>query len=92
MVDWPMTVPVLKKPAASSMRNILFGMPTVCACVMVVVWPAAVTPPHTGGSAGRVEPSKSFWGSAVLDAGFTPGMPLAPGYRPYRLSKPRFSA
>jgi hypothetical protein len=85
---------VLKKPASASIWNILLGMPTVCACVTVVVWPPAVTPLHTGGSVGSVEPSKSFCGSgvAVDDVGFTPGMPLAPGYRPYRLSKPRFSA
>ncbi len=75
-------VPVLKKPAGSSMRNILLGMPTVCACVITVVCPPAVdAPPQTGGSAGSTEPSKSFCGSTlpVDEVGLTPGMPLAPG-------------
>lgn len=87
------TTPVPFTPFASSIWKGLLAQPVVCACVTVTLWPAAVRPPQVGGSDGRVEPSKSFCAAAVpVEAGFTPGMPLAPGNRPYRLSKPRFSA
>ena len=93
MTFWPTTVPVLPKPDGLSIWNIWFGMLAVEACVICTLWPAAVTPPQVGGSVGSTEPSKSFCATAVpVEVGFTPGMPLAPGNRPYRLSKPRFSA
>ena len=54
---------------------------------------AAVRPPQVGGSVGSGEPSRSSCGTYAPTAlGFTPGMPLAPGNRPNRLSKARFSA
>ncbi len=85
--------PLPLRPAGSSMRNGLFGMPALWACVSATGWPPATRPPHVGGSTGRTLPSKSFCGTTSPTAlGFTPGMPFAPGNSPYRLSKARFSA
>src|ERR1700756_1276037 len=69
----------------------------VCACVTVTGWPAAVRPPHAGGSLASTVPSRSLCGAYGRGAPlfFHPrvaGTPVAPGKLANRLLKLRFSA
>ena len=58
----PTITPLPLKPFGSSIWNMRFGMPTVCACVSVAGWPGPLTPPQTGGSVASTLPSKSRCG------------------------------